>query len=138
MPTSIYVSPMFDVPLGGGAAQFFLLSLVCGGLLALAYRTVALKVLILKVSERPAAPKANDKVLKKERDEAQAAAGQQLADECSAYALFVVNAAFVCLWLLCAFSFLPRAHTGVPSKLNHALAVTLPAGLFAWKGKILF
>ncbi|KAJ8600535.1 hypothetical protein CTAYLR_007909 [Chrysophaeum taylorii] len=137
MPAYIYVSPMFDIPVLEGASQFLGVGLLGGMLLSWAYRSVSLQRQINWLATTPP-PKANEKVAKKEREEAMAAHEKKAADVCCAYALCTVNISFVLLWLLTAFYALPKFSTDVSSKLNHLLSVLGPSLLLAFKATAAF
>lgn len=136
MPAYIYASPMFDVPLYSTSHS---VSLVSAVLLTWAYRSVSLqrRINALATHQIPATKK-DEKVAKKEREEAHAAFEQKTADLCCAYALFKVNATFVGLWLFFAFYAIPKFATDVAAKINHLVAVLGPALLLGLKATAVF
>mmetsp|Transcript_4556 Transcript_4556/g.13891 ORF Transcript_4556/g.13891 Transcript_4556/m.13891 type:complete len:182 (-) Transcript_4556:149-694(-) len=140
LPLYIYASPMFDLPIREAFSQVVAVTLVGGLLLAWAYRSVSLqrRIALLTTHQPPPASKGNEKGAKKEREEAQAHLEKSVADLCCAYSLFTVNSAFVLLWLMTAFYFLPKFSTDISPSVNCFLGITAPALLLAAKGTVAF
>lgn len=135
MPAYIYASPMFDVPFFEATSHY--VSLLSAVLLTWAYRSVSLQRRINALATHQI-PKKDEKVAKKEKEEAHAAFEQKTADVCCAYALFKVNATFVGLWLFLAFYAIPKFSTDVAAKINHLVAVLGPALLLGLKATAVF
>eukprot|EP00633_Aureoumbra_lagunensis_P009092 CAMPEP_0197306282 /NCGR_PEP_ID=MMETSP0891-20130614/2954_1 /TAXON_ID=44058 ORGANISM="Aureoumbra lagunensis, Strain CCMP1510" /NCGR_SAMPLE_ID=MMETSP0891 /ASSEMBLY_ACC=CAM_ASM_000534 /LENGTH=108 /DNA_ID=CAMNT_0042788303 /DNA_START=249 /DNA_END=575 /DNA_ORIENTATION=- len=92
--------------------------------MAWAYRSVALQRRIRLLSKHQIPQnKSGGSIAKKEREEAQIAFEAKTSDISCAYALMTVNAAYLILWIACAFSILPKLWTDMSSNINHLIAI---------------
>ena len=137
LPFSLFMTTIFDQPLRvttvQGFAQFLIVSIVAGMMLATAYTNVCYAKARVLVHQRCSVDVQG--VTKQEKERLKVGLTEATMAECENYALFTVNLVFLFMFLTLAFWAIPKVFFNIRAQTSHLVAVGIPPLFLASYGK---